>query len=382
LKEQTKWVCGLALAIVVTLSLVACQAQEQPAKVTEIVNLVEAHPRPRDEWEAASVGLAVYGGGQVRTHADSAAWLELLEGNVRLSAETLFTVVESATQGGKLMTTLFLDRGRVWVHLTTGKPHAFTVETASAAAAVRDTRFSVQVVDGQTLVSVADGAVELTAQEQTVIVSAGQQAEVDAGQPPSSPEPMSTEESALWAAEGGAPEFAPPTPTSTSTSTPTPTPTSTSTPTPTPTVTPTPSPVPTPTPTATPSPTPEPGLSELSGEWAGTVTTYQVGECTYTREGEPLDRTLKWVVSDGGEVEIGETEKKHWAGTVGTDLVVSLVKTFQVTCHGEPRTGTASYQGQIEQVDGGYKLEIEAVEDWCPPTCRFRVVYSIVKEGP
>ena len=24
--------------------------------------------------------------------------------------------------------------------------------------------------------------------------------------------------------------------------------------------------------------------------------------------------------------------------------------------------------------------EIEAVEDWCPPTCRFRVVYLVAKE--
>jgi hypothetical protein len=110
------------------------------------------------------------------------------------------------------------------------------------------------------------------------------------------------------------------------------------------------------------------------------VTIYQVGECTYTKEGEPRELTLQWAVTDDGEVVIEETDKKHWRGTIGADLKVSLEKTFQVTCHGEPRTGTASYEGQIGQVSGAYKLDIEAVEDWCPPTCRFRVVYSVVKE--
>jgi hypothetical protein len=249
---------------------------------------------------------------------------------------------------------------------------------------VRGTSFSVQVVDGRTLISVAEGEVDLTAQDQTILVSAGEQAEVQSGQAPSAAEPMSAQESALWVAEGGAVELAPPTPTvtptPTSTSTPTPTPTPTTTPTPTPTVTPTPSPVPTATATATPLPTPIPGLADLSGEWTGTVTVYQVGECTHTSEGKPRELTLQWTVTSDGKVAIEETEKKHWEGTVGADWTISLVKTFRVTCHGDPRTGTAPYEGQIEQVDGGYRLEIEAIEDWCPPTCRFRVVYSVAKE--
>jgi len=319
--------------------------------------------------------MAVYRGGQVRTHVDSSARLELLEGIVRLSAETVLMVKESATRGERLMTTLFLDSGRLWVNLTTDNPHAFTVETGSAVAAVRDTQFSVQVADGRTLVSVAQGEVELTAQEQTMVVFAGQQTEATSGQPPSMPEPMTAEELALWATEGGVAELVPPTPTST----PTPTPTPTSTSTPTPTVTPTPSPAPTLTATSTPSAPAPFGLSALSGAWVGTITTYQVGECTHTSEGEPRDLTLQWTVTDDGEVVFEESERRHWRGRIRTDLTVTLEKTFKVTCQGEPRTGTASYEGQIEQEDEAYRLDIEAVEDWCPPTCRFRVVYSVAK---
>jgi hypothetical protein len=226
--------------------------EERSATVVEVVNKVDAHPRPKDDWQPAVVDMAIYGGGQVRTGAASSARLELLEGVVRLAAESLFTVKESATRQGKLVTSLFLQEGRLWAHLTTSQPHEFSVETASAVAAVRDTRFSIMDSDQTTLVSVAEGEVVVTAQGVSVTVVAGQQVIVKPGQPPSPPEPMSDEERRLWATEGEMPELAPPTPTPVP---PTATPTPTIMPTPTPTVTPTPVP-PTATPTVTSTPTP------------------------------------------------------------------------------------------------------------------------------
>jgi hypothetical protein len=206
------WIAGglILVAVIVVLFLLLAGGQEHPAKVVEAVNKVDAHPRPKDDWQSAAVGMAIYGGGQVRTGAASSARLELLEGLVRLSAESLFTVKESATRQGKMVTTLFLQEGRLWAHLTSDQPHEFTVETGSAVAAVRDTRFSVRVADGETLLSVAEGEVELTAQEQSVTVKAGEQAKVEPNQPPSPPEPLSTEEQRMWATEGEMPELAPP----------------------------------------------------------------------------------------------------------------------------------------------------------------------------
>jgi hypothetical protein len=229
---------------------VPTEEQERSATVVEVVNKVDAHPRPKDDWQPAVVDMDIYGGGQVRTGAASSARLELLEGVVRLAAESLFTVKESTTREGRLETTLFLQAGRLWAHLTTSQPHEFSVETASAVAAVRDTRFSVMYSDQTTLVSVAEGKVVVTAQEVSVTVVAGQQVIVKPGQPPSPPEPMSEAERNLWVTEGEMPELAPPTPTPVPpTATPTPTPM------PTPTVTPTPVP-PTATPTVTSTPTP------------------------------------------------------------------------------------------------------------------------------
>ena len=221
MKKRT-WVMGgvvLAAIIiaVIALYLLPFGGQGQHATVVEAINKVDAHPRPADTWQPAAVDMAIYGGGQVRTGADSRARLELLEGIVRLSADTVFTVKESVTRRGRALTTLSLQEGRLWVSLTTGRPHEFTVETGNTVAAVRDTRFSVEVAAGETLVSVAEGQVVLTAQEQSVTVAADQQTTVKADQPPAPPEPLSDEERTLWATEGEMPEMAPPTSTPTQT---------------------------------------------------------------------------------------------------------------------------------------------------------------------
>jgi hypothetical protein len=211
--KKRLWIAGglvLVAAVAIALFLLFAGGQENTAMIAEAINKVDAHPRPRGDWQPAVVDMVIYGGGQVRTGTESSARLELLEGIVRLSADSIFTVKESVTRQGTLLTTLFLQEGRLWVHLTTDQSHEFTVETGSAVAAVRDTRFSVRVADRETLVSVAEGEVELTAQEQSVTVAAEEQATVEPGQPPSPPEPLSTEERRMWATEGEMPELAPP----------------------------------------------------------------------------------------------------------------------------------------------------------------------------
>jgi len=222
MKGKGMWIAAALVVVAVAAALLLLRLGEgqHSATLVEAINQVDAHARPRDDWGPAVIGMAIYGGGQVRTGVASSARLELLEGVVRLAAESIFTVKECAAQRGTLVTTLFLEEGRLWAHLRADQPHQFSVETASAVAAVRDTRLSVKAApDGTTLVSVAEGELELAAQGESVRVVAGQQASVEAGRPPGRPGPMSDEERALWATEGEMPELAPPTPT------PTPTPT-------------------------------------------------------------------------------------------------------------------------------------------------------------
>ena len=197
--------CRIMVGLVLVMTMASACAprgdQERPATIIEVVNEVEAHSRPKDDWRPAEVDMAIYGGGRVRTGAGSSAQLALLEGVLRLAAQSVFTIKESATREGRLETTLSFQEGRLWAHLTTDEPHEFTVETGNAIAAVRDTHFSVRVAAGITLVSVAAGQVELTAQGQRVVVAAGQQATAEPGQPPSPPEPMGEDEWEKWAAE-------------------------------------------------------------------------------------------------------------------------------------------------------------------------------------
>jgi len=211
MKRRLLIVGGLILvaAVAITLFLLTTNERKNTATVVEVINRVDAHPRPKDDWLPANLDMVIYGGGQVRTLAQSSARMELLEGIVRVSADSIFTVKESVTRRGTLLTKLFLQEGRLWTRLEPDQPHEFTVETGNAVAAVRDTHFSVRVADGETLVSVAQGEVELTAQEQSVTVTKEEQATVKPDQPPSQPEPMSDEERWLWATEGEMPELAP-----------------------------------------------------------------------------------------------------------------------------------------------------------------------------
>jgi len=282
MRKRAWIIVSLVLVVAVASACGPTGDEEHSATVIEVVNQVDAHARPREDWRPAEVDMVVYGGGRVRTGAASSAQLTLLEGIVHLAAQSVFTVKGSATRQGRLETTLVLGEGRLWAHLTSDQPHDFTVETGNAAAAVRDTHFSVKFAAGETFVSVAAGQVELTAQGQSVAVAADQQATVEPGQPPGPPEPMSEEERELWAIEAEAVNIEgfepvlptatpkPPTPTQPPTSTATPTiePTSTLTPTATRTATPTPvpptatltsTPTHTPTPTLTPTPTAIPG---------------------------------------------------------------------------------------------------------------------------
>jgi len=219
-KRRTRVIGGIVLAVIVIGAVALWLLLGGPgrraavvAKIVEVINRVDAHPRPADDWQPAAVNMGLYGGGQVRTGAESRARLEMPEGAVRLSADTVFTVKESVVRQGKLLTTVSLQEGRLWANVTTGRPHEFTVEAGGAVAAVRDTRFCVQVAGGETLVSVAEGQVELTAQQQTVTVAAGQQARVQVDRPPAQPMPLSDTERKLWATEGEMPEMALPTPT-------------------------------------------------------------------------------------------------------------------------------------------------------------------------
>jgi len=238
-----------------------------------------------------------------------------------------------------------LEVGRVWVHLDEPviEPSVFEIETATGVAAVRDTRYSVQIdPDGTMLVSVDQGKAVVRAQGAEVIVRAGQQVTVLKGQPPGPVSPMSVEEQTLWLRYAVGPKLLVstptptpvPTPVPTETDTPTPLPTDTPLPTETPELTDTPTATPTSTetptstptatatatspPTATPTltPTPGPTFPPLSVDWWEIIdgpilesdgTTWKVKVRIATSGGDP-DHMRFFLESEGGR----EVDREFW----------------------------------------------------------------------
>ena len=256
------------LALIAGLMCTSCTWMQPPvpehtARLVEVVNLVEAHPQPKDDWEAATVGMNIFIGGQARTGADSAR-LQLLGGTVRIWSDSIFTVSANRAGPDEVVTDIFLEQGRIWAHLNPDQPHHFTVETNSVVTAVRDTHFSVMAApDQNTLVSVAQGQVLLSSEGDSLTLAAGQQHVSQPGEPLGPPQPMSDLDgrSGPWRGSCEIIALLPtitPSPTLTPDPTPTPVPTGTATPTLVPTATQEPTPTPSPTFTPTPSPTPVP----------------------------------------------------------------------------------------------------------------------------
>jgi hypothetical protein len=119
--------------------------------------------------------------------------------------------------------------------------------------------------------------------------------------------------------------------------------------------------------------------------WTGTVVFREAGSCFWA--GDPATEVeMSWSVGSSGTVTIAERYPQtpsaagaSWSGTVTDDLRVSLTKTRITSCSDLPNTVITSYSGLIRSDGGTYRLELEAVEEWCPPTCRFRSTYAVSK---
>jgi hypothetical protein len=77
MKKSSLIVGGIVLLIVIVALLILLPSgeQENEATVIEVINKVDARPYSRDDWRPAFVDMLIYGGGQVRTGADSSACL-------------------------------------------------------------------------------------------------------------------------------------------------------------------------------------------------------------------------------------------------------------------------------------------------------------------
>jgi hypothetical protein len=118
----------------------------------------------------------------------------------------------------------------------------------------------------------------------------------------------------------------------------------------------------------------------LSGIWSGTKKQEALGSCKKQDDGEtPAAINLK--VSEDGKVTGKDTNGRQFEGTLGTDLSLSLTVRGRSKCPGdtEPHDWSVEFVGQVSKESSGglAALKMQAVEEPCPPTCRFKVEYSL-----
>jgi LysM repeat protein len=241
---------------------------QRSARLREISGAVEQRADAAAPWEPAVAGTTLAVGYQVRTGADGRAFIEFTEGSrLRLGPNTTITFNFLNPFNDSLLTSIALDRGEVFILLTSG---ALDVETSLGIGSARASYMSVTYDElTQTLsLSCLQGTCTFT----DFFVPGGWKY-VQTGPARSSPERMQLADFGFWGVrvpeatqwafyatealvQGSAtmPVIATETPTPPPTETPTPTPEG-------PTNTPPPDAAPTPTaepPTAPPPPTPQP----------------------------------------------------------------------------------------------------------------------------
>jgi len=119
----------------------------------------------------------------------------------------------------------------------------------------------------------------------------------------------------------------------------------------------------------------------LSGLWSGTRKQIPQGTCRKQDDGEsPAAISLK-VWEDGATVG-KDASGRGFEGSIGTDFTVTLALKGQVKCSGdaEPHEWIAQYRGAVLRGTDGYRLQMNAIEEPCPPVCTFAVEYSLRKD--
>jgi len=173
-------------------------AVSQTASLSDVVGVVEMQPAGSDVWQPVAGERAVQVGDLIRTGDLSSVTLVFFDGSrTSLGANTRITVAQLSAQRDGSSQVIVLDQ---WLGQTLNRVERlldpasrFEIETPTAVTAVRGTEFMVQVDDdGATQVTVAEGIVNVTAQETTIEVQAGQSTSVQPDDPPAPVEPATT----------------------------------------------------------------------------------------------------------------------------------------------------------------------------------------------
>jgi RNA polymerase sigma factor (sigma-70 family) len=176
----------------------------QTGTLVQVKGAVEILPVGSEAWRLSSVGDRIESGDRIRTGSFSAATLVFFDGSTTdMRANTEATVAQMSSRRGGRGKVIVLHQwlGQTYnrVNRLRDETSHFRVETPTAVTAVRGTEFAIAIEsNGATRVAVVEGVVNVTAEETTVAVLAGQETRVLPEQSPLAARPIRTATPTPW----------------------------------------------------------------------------------------------------------------------------------------------------------------------------------------
>ncbi|HOO57473.1 MAG TPA: FecR family protein [bacterium] len=187
-----------AFIILVSVALLPCAALAGPvASVGDVTGTVELRSDEAGQWSRIEKQAEAAEGAAVRTLKDSGAVLRWFSGNtIKISQLTAITISKLLAGGGVEKTSIDIEKGRALVaaRKLEGRESVFEIRTPYGTAAVRGTRFVVEVDETESRIIVIDGIVEVITDDLSVTLDAGSMSTVPKDGAPEQPRPVPQEQ--------------------------------------------------------------------------------------------------------------------------------------------------------------------------------------------
>lgn len=184
---------GIPPGVILNIPTTWLKQAPEPARIHAVIGNVAIYRQQGGGAEAVQLGMAINAGDALETGDSSSVrvlFADQSELLVKPESLVIFDRYSRFQETGMVDTSLRLERGelRTYVRPRTSGSSRFIIVTPSAAAAVRGTRFDVEVDQEEvTRNSVLDGTVVLSAQGQEQQVEAGFYSTAAPGEAPAAP---------------------------------------------------------------------------------------------------------------------------------------------------------------------------------------------------
>lgn len=167
------------LTLLLVAGLIGGPARAADCTLTFFLGEVQVRKAGQDQWKAAEMGMALAAGDVVRTLVESRAELTLADGSkLDVSEKSIFEVKGVNAEAQQNSFKLLTGNLSANVKKLTKSRSEFKVESPVAIAAIRGTKFSMQVGEGQAVIRVTEGKVEVKMLKSQQSVTLGENQEI------------------------------------------------------------------------------------------------------------------------------------------------------------------------------------------------------------